>query len=346
MEKTTSESKKTVSFSNKAVNIFFHILTRCNLACRHCYINYKQHGRKTLPLGAIEKWLAQLKGEHPEVNLIFLGGEPTLHPDLGAAIKSARQMGCTSITVDTNGYLFNDILSKTTPELVDYFSFSLDGATRRTNDRIRGKGSYDACLSGVKKAADRGFSISMIYTVSRFNVDEVHRMADFLKGFPVDRFFIQVVGIRGKMTRLSSGQVRVSREQWMETVPAAASRIADLGIRVVYPKVFLAPEEPFECAGKTAHNYFVFPNGRVYRCPLCEDYPLHGMAFENDNLRPMPKINEQDLFELEILEGCVMNRLISPDNIAYSPEGRPEFKIACCMLKEEANPPAGVSGRG
>jgi len=39
--------KKTVSFSKDATNVFFHILTRCNLKCRHCYINYKQHGSPT-----------------------------------------------------------------------------------------------------------------------------------------------------------------------------------------------------------------------------------------------------------------------------------------------------------
>lgn len=131
--------KKTVSFSKNAVNIFFHILTRCNLTCAHCYINHKQHGKRTLPLPTIEKWLFQLKGNHQEANLIFLGGEPTLHPELPRAVKLARHMGFTSITVDTNGYLFHDILSKITPDELDYFSFSLDGATRKTNDLIRGE---------------------------------------------------------------------------------------------------------------------------------------------------------------------------------------------------------------
>jgi Fe-coproporphyrin III synthase len=331
--------KKTVSFSNNAVNIFFHLLTRCNLRCAHCYINPKQHGKKTLPLPVIEKWLYQLKGDHEEANLIFLGGEPTLHPELPGAVKLARQMGFTSITVDTNGYLFHDILSKTTPDEVDYFSFSLDGATRKTNDLIRGKGCYDACLSGLKHAIDRGFCTSVIFTASRMNIHELEMMADVLKDFAIDRFFIQVIGERGKSVDLPSDAIRVSRRTWTRAVPAAAEKIAALGIKVIYPKVFLAMEEPFECAGKTAHNYFVFPNGRVYQCPLCEDFPLHGMIFENDSLTHMPKINERDLFELDIPEGCVMNRLISPDNIARDAAGRPEYKIACCMLKEEVTAP-------
>ncbi|MGD8835973.1 MAG: radical SAM protein, partial [Desulfobacteraceae bacterium] len=107
------------------------------------------------------------------------------------------------------------------------------------------------------------------------------------------------------------------------------------GIRVTYPKVYLGADEPFECAGRVADNYFVFPNGRVYRCPLCEDFPLHGLEFRDDRLEAAGPINETDLFQLEIAEGCVMNKLIQPDNIEYRPDGTPAYRIACCLLKEQ-----------
>ena len=121
---------RTVAFSKNSANLFFHILTKCNLKCRHCYINPAQHGEDILPLTTIKAWLEAFAPESESKNLIFLGGEPTLHPDLPAAVKHARRLGFGSITIDTNGYLFHDILSKVTPEEVDYFSFSLDGATR------------------------------------------------------------------------------------------------------------------------------------------------------------------------------------------------------------------------
>ena len=133
--------KETVAFSKNAANVFFHILTKCNLACHHCYINPEQHGRQTLALDTIKAWLEPFAAQSRKANVIFLGGEPTLHPDLAAAIKYARKLGYASVTVDTNGYLFHDILDKVSPDEVDFFSFSLDGATAATNDRLRGKGS-------------------------------------------------------------------------------------------------------------------------------------------------------------------------------------------------------------
>jgi MoaA/NifB/PqqE/SkfB family radical SAM enzyme len=327
--------KKTVAFSKNATNVFFHILTNCNLKCKHCYINKKQHGENTLPLETIEAWLKVFASKNKNANVIFLGGEPTLHPDLSLAIKKAKALGYNSITVDTNGYLFHDILSKVEPDVVDYFSFSLDGVTRKTNDMIRGKGSYDNCITGIKKAILKGFTTSLIYTVSRMNLHEIDRIAPLLKDLGVDRFFIQVIGIRGKSAENSREKLQVSRNDWLEIIPEAAQKIARLGITVTYPKVFLSPDEPFECAAKVAENFFIFPNGRVYQCPLCEDFPLNSKVFKGNRLLDTPKINESNLFNLNIPEGCVMNKLIQPGNLSYNRNGTPEYRVACCMLKEE-----------
>ncbi|MFC1488500.1 radical SAM protein [Thermodesulfobacteriota bacterium] len=331
------KSRKTVAFSKDSTNIFFHILTRCNLKCRHCYINPEQHGKKTLSLSTIKTWLSVFAKQNKKSNVIFLGGEPTLHPDLWRAIKHARDMGYSSVTVDTNGYLFNNILSKVTPDDVDFFSFSLDGATRKTNDMIRGEGSYDKCVSGIRQASSRGFNTSLIYTASSANIHELEMMASLLKELGLDRFFIQIIGIRGRSAKSGRVKLQVSREEWLGIIPEIALKIADLGITVTYPKVFLDTEESFECAGLVAENYFIFPNGRVYQCPLCEDYPIHSMVLNQDQLIRTEKINEHDFFELNIPEGCVMNRMIQPENLRYNPNGSPEYKIACCMLKEEIN---------
>ncbi|MGD9411085.1 MAG: radical SAM protein [Desulfobacterales bacterium] len=331
--------RKTVAFSKKSANLFFHILTKCNLRCRHCYINPEQHGQTDLPLETIKAWLEAFFQDSPKANVIFLGGEPTLHPDLSHAVKHARQLGFRSITVDTNGYLFHDILSRVSPREVDFFSFSLDGATRKTNDEIRGPGSYDACISGIKKTVAKGFATSLIYTVSRLNIHELEMMPSLLNDLDIERFFIQVIGLRGKAAeRSNAGSLQLTRSEWLKIIPPLAQNIARQGLTVSYPKVYLDPAEKFECAGLVAQNYFIFPNGRVYQCPLCEDLPIHSLQFVNNQLVKTPKLNESDLFALNIPEGCVMNRLIQPDNISYTVGGVPEYKIACCLLKEEIAP--------
>lgn len=333
----------TVDFSARAANVFFHVLTRCNLRCRYCYINPAAHGRKRLPAERIERWLAVLAERSPGANLVLLGGEPTLHPDLPRAVRAARRLGYASVTIDTNGYLFHDILEALGPGEVDVFSFSLDGAVPETNDRLRGKGSWAACLEGIRKARARGFAASLIFTVSAANAGELDALGPLLQELGVARLFLQVLGLRGRAAAAapaSGSGLRLSPEQWRARIPAAAAAIAARGIRVVAPQVFLEPGEPFVCAGRTADNYFVFPNGRVYRCPLGEDYPIHSLAFRHNRLEERPGLNERDLFALDIPEGCVMNRLVQPDTLRYTPEGTPAYRIGCCLIKKEIPPPA------
>ena len=331
---------RTVAFSKHATNLFFHILTQCNLKCRHCYINPDQHGENMLSFETIQAWLQPFKKNSASTNLIVLGGEPTLHPDLGRILKYAASLGFGSITVDTNGYLFHDILSKIDPGVVDYISFSLDGATRETNDLIRGEGSYDACMAGIRKAVSTGFAASLIFTVSTINIHELEKMGPLLKELGIHKFFIQVIGLRGKSARLQdchadSEQLQIHPSQWLDIVPRAARDVAERGISVIYPRVFLDPDDTFDCAGLVADNYFIFPNGRVYRCPLCEDYPVHSLEFKNNSLVGTPPLNESDFFQLNIPEGCVMNKLIQPHNLSYTADGKLEYQIACCLLKEE-----------
>ena len=242
-----------------------------------------------MSLKTIKAWLDAFSHDSSTANVVFLGGEPTLH-----------------------------------------------------NDGIRGKGSYDACIQGIQKAVARGFAASLIYTVSTMNIHELELMPALITDLGINRFFIQVIGLRGKVAFRRNAKDRpdplqVSRSQWLDIIPAVAQKAAKRGVTVSYPKVYLAPEESFECAGLVAQNYFIFPNGRVYRCPLCEDHPIHSMVFKGDKLIKTTNLNESDLFKLNIAEGCVMNKLIQPHNLSYTIGGVPEYKIACCLLKEEVS---------
>jgi len=326
--------KQTVAFSKNSSNLFFHILTKCNLSCSHCYINKEQHGTETLDIETIRSWLSLFSDKAATTNLIYLGGEPTLHPDLYLAVKAAKKIGFKSITIDTNGYLFHDILDKISSDDIDFLSFSLDGATKKTNDAIRGEGSFDKVMEGLRHAYNKKFPCSMIYTVSDKNIHELELMPEFVRDLGIRRFFIQVIGIRGASSK-ADHPLQVSKKAWLDVIPRVAEAIAGKGIIVTYPKVFLGRDELFECAGNVAQNFFVFPNGRVYQCPICEDFPLHSYEIRENRLITTPKINEKNLFSLRIPEGCVMNKIIQPQTLSYDKNGLPKYRIACCMLKEE-----------
>jgi MoaA/NifB/PqqE/SkfB family radical SAM enzyme len=336
------QTARTVGFQSGERNVFFHILTACNLSCKHCYINPDQHGTMRVSREDMEAWMGLFADKEKKTNLIFLGGEPTLHPDLVHGILKAKELGF-AVTVDSNGYLFHDFLERVTPEQLDYLSFSLDGPDSTVNDPIRGEGVFEICTRNLRRAVRRGFNVSVIYTVSSRNIDHLERMVSLLAQIGVKRFFIQVIGLRGKSAGPDTGEGgaekaepwQVSREQWLAVVPEVARKAAENGIHVTYPKVFLDQDERFECAGLVAENYFIFPNGRVYRCPLCEDHPFNSLCIEGGRLVANTGLTEDNFFRLTIPEGCVMNKLLQSDNISYGQDGHPEFRISCCLLKQE-----------
>jgi len=337
---TSPTSPRTVGFAPGERNVFLHLLTGCNLRCRHCYINPEQHGTHVLDTETVRSWLACFARPGRETNLVLLGGEPTLHPDLAEIIRMAKTMEY-HVTVDSNGYLFHDLLDRTSPDELDFLSFSLDGPEAAVNDPIRGDGVFAVCTRNLQEAVRRGFRTSLIYTVSGLNIDHLHRMPELVAGWGVDRFFIQVIGLRGKPAGTRPGPEtawQVDPERWLEVVPQVAARAAELGLAVTWPKVYLEPDEKFECAGLVAENFFVFPNGRVYRCPLCEDYPVHSLAMDKGRLLHRPGLTEERFFSLTIPEGCVMNKLLQPDNIEYLPDGVPRHRISCCLLKQRMEP--------
>ncbi|HBI15989.1 MAG TPA: radical SAM protein [Desulfobulbaceae bacterium] len=331
---------RTVGFQPGERNVFFHLLTACNLSCRHCYINPAQHGATTLPKTTVLSWLRLFARPEKESNLVLLGGEPTLHPDLAEIIRAAKSMRY-AVTVDSNGFLFHDLLERVTPAELDFLSFSLDGPDPAVNDPIRGAGVFRTCTDNLRLAVGKGFNVSLIYTVSSLNIEHLHRMPALLADLGVRRFFIQVIGLRGKSaekTHKDEITWQVEPDRWLENVPRVAKAAADLGIHVTFPKVFLGPDEAFECAGRVAENFFIFPNGRVYQCPLCEDYPLHCYKIRDNQLLRHEGLNEDRLFTLDIPEGCVMNKLLQPENIEYLADGRPRHRISCCLLKQEIVP--------
>ena len=331
---------RTVGFKPGERNVFFHILTACNLRCRHCYINPTEHGTQTLSLDKVSNWLKLFARPKQETNLILLGGEPTLHVNLPAIIRTAKALRY-AVTVDSNGYLLNDFLTRITPDLVDSLSFSLDGPDAVVNDPIRGLGSFQVCTDNIRRAVRAGFATSLIYTVSSLNIDHLRKMPALLASLGIRRFFIQVIGLRGNPA-LESAQGRemwqVPAKKWLDLVPVVAENAASMGIHTIYPKVYLGVDDRFECAGMAAENYFIFPNGRVYQCPLCEDYPIHSYVIDNDKLLHRQGLTEDRFFPLLIPEGCVMNRLLQPDTISYHADGLPVHRISCCLLKEEIIP--------
>ena len=93
--------KRTVAFSRNAVNLFFHILTRCNLNCRHCAVANIR--RTDYPMSRVSADMADLYRRGCRI-LFLYGGEPFLWRDgdlrLVDLVAEARRIGAPLRVID------------------------------------------------------------------------------------------------------------------------------------------------------------------------------------------------------------------------------------------------------
>ncbi|MXW56599.1 MAG: radical SAM protein, partial [Gemmatimonadales bacterium] len=91
----------------------------------------------------------------------FTGGEPFMHPDLPAMLERTLERGPASVL--TNGTLLPARALRPIARTARAASYSLemrvslDGPSPETNDPIRGEGTFDRAMDGVRKLLEEGF---------------------------------------------------------------------------------------------------------------------------------------------------------------------------------------------
>ncbi|MFQ5602129.1 MAG: radical SAM protein [bacterium] len=136
--------------------------TICNLWCSHCFISCSPQNHKFgfMDRATVGKYLAESKALGVK-EYYFTGGEPFMNKDLPDILKDTLEIG--PATVLTNGILIQERVAKKLQEMASLSIYSLeirvsiDGFSAESHDRIRGKGSFQKALSGIKNLVDHGF---------------------------------------------------------------------------------------------------------------------------------------------------------------------------------------------
>lgn len=184
--------------------------TLCNLECNHCFNNSGPNNRTfdMMDPNSIKKYLEQSR-DYAVKQYYFTGGEPFLHPDMNDILAEALELGPS--TVLTNATAFNE---KTLDELAELFHtsrysleirVSIDGFTPETNDPIRGEGTFDRAMEGVKNLVERG--LLPIITATR--TWDINDDPEVLEGF---RQTLQDIGYNHPRIKLLPS-LKIGREQ-------------------------------------------------------------------------------------------------------------------------------------
>jgi uncharacterized Fe-S cluster-containing radical SAM superfamily protein len=147
--------------------------TRCNLACTHCFISCSPHNHSFgfLDLATVRRRLDEAATLGVK-EYYFTGGEPFLNRDMVPILELTLQYG--PATVLTNGTVLKDdwlrrlrAAEDASPYSLE-FRVSMDGFTPTDNDAVRGEGTFERILAGVRMLLAHDFL--PILTVTRTRV--------------------------------------------------------------------------------------------------------------------------------------------------------------------------------
>jgi AdoMet-dependent heme synthase len=171
-----------VNKMKSVIQIMWHVNNECNFRCSHCYEeNYepKPVDRWDFQSLAIDR-ITELQSQYELIRVGLLGGEPLLDPNIIKIVKTLYNKGVKRVDISTNGALADLNLVKNLKKAnITMVQVSLEGPIAEINDVIRGKGSFDKAVRGLRILKESGISTGIMMTVSKFNLQFVEEMVEF-----------------------------------------------------------------------------------------------------------------------------------------------------------------------
>jgi radical SAM protein with 4Fe4S-binding SPASM domain len=248
---------------------------RCNLRCVHCYVNQ--------PAGAVDEQAREVPtarllsvideiAEAGCLNLLLTGGEVLLRPDFEELYRHALDRGLL-VTVFTNGTLVTDrvadLFDRHRPLLVEV---SLYGMTRETYERVTGvPGSFDRCLAGIRRLADRGVPLKLKTMALAWNAHEVGAMQAFAEELGVAFRYDGLLNARVDCGASRHGDVQMPPRELLaleleDPVQRAKLESSAEDVRALSGRD-LAFEQVYTC-GAGQVSFTIDPYGRMQMCQL------------------------------------------------------------------------------
>lgn len=313
-----------------SVDVF--LTYRCGLRCAHCFVGDNLATKTDFPFPLLERLMAAAH-EWDTREITFLGGEPTLYPRLADALELARLSGYRTRLV-TNGHracarFLRDHRDGPLPD----FSFSLDGASPATHDRIRGRGSFSALMESVAAARARGATIGGILSISRDNADDVPSTLRLCDELGFEHLTIHYVTNRGFARQESV----LSVQEWRQVCSTIEAVAPTLQVRIRFERTFHTGMGALRCAVRDRNNLMFLPDGRVYMCMMFIDIPgSHSFTWTADGLVPnRSACSEQHVVATTDERGCPAIGLV---NRGLRTDADRHGTVIGCMYDKETAP--------
>ncbi len=322
-------SDEFLSHFRKLKQVFLYITDECNLRCVQCIykpsltFHLKEH---EIELNKAINLISDFR-ELGASKLSLLGGEPTLYGareenlSLLTLISTAKRLGYEYIRISTNGTFNHRLMLMDDFKKLDEITFSLDGPNSEMNDCIRGKNTFDICMSNLIEAVRLGYKVDITCCIHKnlLRRDEhgnlgIHNMIRFAESLGVHGINFHDLFKAGAPMDTWTGNLDPSIEDWIGAYREVYQNIENgkYAISVRLPQCFVTRQE-FErnpeyygyCPVKMGERVLVHSNGMIQICSNLLSSP-YGIAryYKNRIIWDNSSTNEIRDHQLEVLTPC------------------------------------------
>ena len=174
----------------------WELTTACNLRCKHCGTNAGVARENEITLEECFQIINDLSFLKCK-NVSLIGGEILLSENWYIVAYELIKNNISTAII-TNGFNVDIREMRQLKESgVSHISISVDG-TEKSHDYIRGKGSYLSCIKLIKKLKQKGYTVSVITTVSSWNIYDMEQLSCVLSEYNIDAWQIQLCAPFGR----------------------------------------------------------------------------------------------------------------------------------------------------
>jgi radical SAM protein with 4Fe4S-binding SPASM domain len=174
----------------------------CNLRCKHCFVSAGEVSKNEMNTQEL-KSLIDEASSLGAFRFYFTGGEPFLREDIFKLIDHVLGENMNELIILSNGTLFNKEKLRKLKQFKRSnlkIQVSLEGPNAITNDKVRGPGSFERALRGIKNLVNLGMSPIVTTTLTKNNIDSLIKMPELLSSLGVKHYHVLFLQNRGRAT--------------------------------------------------------------------------------------------------------------------------------------------------
>lgn len=268
--------------------INWNVTEACNLECWHCFAATGRRAPTELTTEEGLSLLEEIRRTFGKIKVTLGNAEPLMRDDILDFVSYGSKLGL-SMALATNGTLLSEkrVMQFKRAGLKEV-ALPIDGV-QETNDRIRGKDSFDSALRAAEAAKKAKLNIVVSSCISRMNIPELPQILDICTKLGAKRseIFHYIPMGRGLeklpdaaldekqfVQSLFSIYEEQKRRRGLEIYPTTACQYWVV-LNQKFKSEGFVPEYFFEMApgcGAGISMFSVKPDGSVTACPMLDSY--------------------------------------------------------------------------